>query len=198
MDSGSSGIHVPQAGRRLNLDFIRIRPVNLGIGGQTSRQVLERFRNDLDRSRPYCVLIQVGINDLKCIGLLDDPSITHSCILNILQILETCKTHEIKAIYSSIFPTGDIELYRKPLWEPTTIDSLMMVNEKIRDYCRQNGFIYFDAYNLLENQAGPGSVIREYQKDFLHINARGYEHLSDRLQELLGSVDEDWVKYLLE
>jgi lysophospholipase L1-like esterase len=179
-------------------DFIRIKAINLGIGGQTTRQVLERFRNDLDISRPYCVLIQVGINDLKCIGLLKDKSITHSCIRNILQILETCKTQEIKAIYSSIFPPGDIELYRKPLWEPTTIDSLIKVNDKIRDYCRQNGFIYFDAYNLLENQIRPGVVAKEYQKDFLHINARGYEHISDRLLELLGSGDEDWLKYLLE
>jgi lysophospholipase L1-like esterase len=180
------------------LDFIRIKPVNMGIGGQTSRQVLERFRNDLDLSRPYCVLIQVGINDLKCIGLLKDESITHSCIRNILEILETCKKQEINAIYSSIFPVGDIELYRKPFWEPTTIDSLLKVNDKVRDYCRQNGFIYFDTYNLLENQVSPGSVATEYQKDFLHINVRGYEHLSNRLHELLGSYDEDWVKCLVE
>ena len=180
------------------LDFIRIKSMNLGIGGQTSRQVLERFRNDLERSRPYCVLIQVGINDLKSIGFLKDKSITHSCIRNILQILETCKENEIKAIYSSIFPLGDIELYRKPFWEPTTIDSLMRVNDEIRDYCQQNGFVYFDTYTLLENQIGPGSVVTEYQKGFLHINARGYEHISDRLQELLGSSDEDWVQYLIE
>ena len=91
------------------LGFIRMHSYNLGIGGQTSRQVLERFRNDLDESRPFCILIQVGINDLKSIGLLEDGSITQNCVLNILQILETCKEYEIKAIYSSIFPPGDIE-----------------------------------------------------------------------------------------
>ena len=180
------------------LGFISTPVCNLGIRGQTSRQVLERFRNDLDESRPFCILIQVGINDLKSIGLLEDGSITQNCVLNILQILETCKTHEIKAIYSSIFPLGDIELYRKPFWEPTTIDSLMRVNDEIRDYCQQNGFVYFDTYTLLENQIGPGSVVTEYQKGFLHINARGYEHISDRLQELLGSSDKDWVQYLIE
>jgi len=180
------------------LGFIRIKSNNLGIGGQTSRQVLERFRNDLDKSRPYCILIQVGINDLKCIGALRDKSITHSCIRNILQILEICKKHEIKAIYTSIFPLGDIELYRKLLWEPTTIDSLMRVNVIIRDYCQQNGFIYFDTFKLLENQLNPGIVAEDYQKDFLHINAQGYEHLSDCLQDLLGSINEEWVKYLIE
>ena len=191
-DSRAAGWEASQLG------FIAFKAINLGIGGQTSRQVLERFRNDLDRSRPYCILIQVGINGLKCIGFLKDKSITHSCIRNILQILETCKKHEIKAIYSSIFPLGDIELYRKPFWEPTTIDSLMRVNNEIRDYCQENGFIYFDTFKLLESRTSPGIVINEYQKDFLHINAKGYEHISDRFQDLLGSVVEDWVKYLIE
>jgi len=180
------------------LDFIRIKSLNLGIVGQTSRQVLERFRNDIDRSRPYCILLQVGINDLKCIGLLKDETITRTCIRNILLILETCKKHEIKAIYSSIFPPGDIELFRRPFWEPTTMDSLTTVNAVIKNYCQKNGFIYFDTFKLLESQINPGIVINEYQKDFLHINARGYEHISDRLKDLLGSVDEDWVKYLIE
>ncbi len=180
------------------LDFIKIKSLNLGIGGQTSRQVLERFRNDIDESSPYCILLQVGINDLKCIGLLGDETITRNCIRNIILILEACKTHEIKAIYSSIFPTGDIELFRRPFWEPATLDSLVAVNAEIRNYCRENGFIYFDTFKILESQTRPGTVAKEYQEDFLHINARGYEHLSAHLHDLLGTLDEDWVKYLIE
>jgi lysophospholipase L1-like esterase len=180
------------------LDFINIRSCNLGIRGQTSRQVLERFRNDLDESRPYCILIQVGINDLKCIGLLEDELITQNCTHNILQILEICKSREIKVIYSSIFPLGDIEVLRRPFWESTTIDSLISVNNEIRDYCQDSGFIYFDTYELLESQISPGIVNKEYQQDFLHINADGYEHLSESLMDFLGSINEEWVKYLIE
>ncbi len=180
------------------LGFIRTATCNLGIRGQTSRQVLERFRNDLDKSRPFCILIQVGINDLKSIGLLEDGSITQNCILNILQMLETCKEHEIKAIYSSIFPPGDIEMFRRPFWEPATIDSLMRVNDEIRVYCQENGFIWFDTYKLLENHASPGTVIKNYQSDFLHINEGGYELISEALQDLLSTSYEDWVNYLIE
>ena len=180
------------------LGFIRTETCNLGIRGQTSRQVLERFRNDLDESRPFCILIQVGINDLKSIGLLEDGSITRNCVLNILQILETCKEYEIKAIYSSIFPPGDIELLRRPFWEPTTIDSLMRVNDEIRAYCQENGFIWFDTYKLLENQSSPGTVKKDYQSDFLHINTGGYQLISEALQNLLSTSDEEWVNYLVE
>jgi lysophospholipase L1-like esterase len=180
------------------LGFIRTGSCNLGIRGQTSWQVFERFRNDLEASRPYCILIQVGINDLKSIGLLEDASITQNCIQNTLQILETCKAHDIKAIYSSIFPPGDIELFRRPFWDPTTIDSLMMVNDEIRTYCQENGFIWFDTYKILEDQARPGTVKKDHQSDFLHINAAGYKLISDALQNLLSTSDEEWVKYLLE
>lgn len=180
------------------LGFIRTGFCNLGIRGQTSRQVLERFRNDLDKSRPFCILIQVGINDLKSIGLIEDGSITQNCILNIIQILETCKEHEIKAIYSSIFPPGDIEMFRRPFWEATTVDSLMRVNNEIRDYCQENGFIWFDTYKLLEDQLSPGIVKKEYQENFLHINADGYRLISEALQNLLSTSDEEWVYYLIE
>jgi lysophospholipase L1-like esterase len=180
------------------LNFINIKSCNLGIRGQTSRQVLERFRNDLDESRPYCILIQVGINDLKCIGLLKDELITRNCTRNILQMLEICKSREIKVFYSSIFPVGDIEVLRRPLWESATIDSLISVNNKIRDYCQDNGFVYFDTYELLESQISPGKVKKEYQQDFLHINADGYKHISKHFMDLLSSTDEEWVKYLIE
>lgn len=180
------------------LDLNGIQSINLGIPGQTSSQVLERFRKNMRRSRPFCVLIQVGINDLKGIGLFEDKSITRDCTDHIMQILETCEKHGIKAIYSSIFPPGNIELIRRPFWEPTTIDSLIKVNTVLRDYCREKGHIYFDAYTLLESQDHPGTARKEYQQDFLHINARGYEHLSPHLQAILNSIERDKVRDLID
>jgi lysophospholipase L1-like esterase len=180
------------------LDFIRTTTTNLGIGGQTSRQVLERFRNDLENAVPFCILIQVGINDLKCIGLLEDESITQNCMQNILQIFEICKGHDIKVIYSSIFPPGDIEIFRRPFWEPTTIDSLMRINDEIRIRCQENGFIWLDTYDLLESKTSPGTVLKKYQSGFLHINSEGYHLISEALRELLSASDEDWVDCLIK
>lgn len=181
-----------------NLGFIRAPICNLGIRGQTSRQVLERFRNDLEESRPHCILIQVGINDLKSIGLLEDGSITQNCISNIQQILETCKKQDINAIYSSIFLPGDIEFFRRPYWEPGTIDSLRRVNDEIRAYCQENGFIPFDTNKLLENQETPGTVVKTYQADFLHINEDGYHCISEGLHNLLTTIEEDWLDDLIK
>jgi lysophospholipase L1-like esterase len=180
------------------LGFIRIPVSNLGIRGQTSRQVLERFSHDLDRSCPTCILIQVGINDLKSIGLLEDPSITGDCIRNIRQILDACEEHDIKAIYSAIFPPGDVELFRRPFWKASITDSLVAVNEAIRESCRQKGFIYFDTHALLEDPDHPGKTMKAYQSDFLHINDGGYQLVSEALMDLLGRTGEDWVEGLTD
>jgi lysophospholipase L1-like esterase len=173
------------------LGFIRAPVCNLGIRGQTSRQVLERLRQDLDKSRPACVLIQVGINDLKSIGLVEDPLITRNCIRNIRQMLDACEEHDTRAIYSAIFPPGDIELLRRPFWKASIADSLLLVNEAIRDVCRKRGFVYFDTHQLLEDPDHPGTALRTYQSDFLHINAAGYRLISEALMDLLSRTGED-------
>ena len=182
---------------REGLGFIRTGIANLGMRGQTTRQVLERFSNDIEQSRPFCILVQVGINDLKGIGLLDDASITRNCIRHIRQILETCKKHEINAIYSTIFPPGDIEMFRRPFWDPATLDSLQVVNREIREYCRANGFICFDTFKLLEDQSSPGTVEKAYQSDFLHVNPAGYKLISEALRKRMLDSGEGWVNDLL-
>jgi lysophospholipase L1-like esterase len=140
----------------------------------------------------------VGINDLKGIGLLRDKAITRNCADNIIQILETCEKDGIRAIYTSIFPPGDMELIRRPFWDPGTVDSLRRVNMILRDHCLENGHIYFDTYKLLEDQHRPGMAASEYQQDFLHINARAYEDISGQLQALLRVSEKAWAKDLLK
>ena len=179
------------------LDFIGIPACNLGIRGQTTAQVKERFRNDMESYRPCCVLIQVGINDLKSMGVLGEGSITRNCIQNIRQILEDCEKNEVRAIYAAIFPPGEIELFRRPFWDPATLDSLVRVNAEISAFCRDRGMLYFDTYGLLEDPARPGKVLEEYQSDFLHINAAGYRVLSNKLLECLSGSEVDWVDDLL-
>jgi lysophospholipase L1-like esterase len=179
------------------LDFIGIPAFNLGIRGQSTAQVKERFSNDLERSRPCCVLIQVGINDLKSMGVLGKGSITRNCILNVRQMLEECEKREVRAIYTAILPPGEIELFRRPFWDPATLDSLVMVNAEIREFCRDRGFLYFDSFELLEDAERPGKVQKAYQSDFLHINTEGYRVLSEALRERLSGSELDWVKGLL-
>ncbi len=161
------------------LSFIDGMKRNLGIPGQTSKQVLERFRRDISISRPETILLQVGINDIKCIGFLEDSMITQNCIDQSIEILKLCQEKEIRAIYSSILPVGQIEFIRRPIWEPTTIDSIRKVNQVLFEYCTKNSILYLDAEESLKSSS---SKRYPFHKDFLHLNSKGYINLSEQLK----------------
>lgn len=168
------------------LNFLRANVYNLGIGGQSTKQVLERFEDDLKKHCPKYVLIQVGINDLKNIRFPEGENITNNCINNTLQILDLCKERNIVAIYTSIFPIGNIEFFRRPFWEDCITDSIKKVNVKIKDYCSENSIYYFDSYSVLAGDKNQNIVRSEYQKDFLHLSKEGYVALSKKLSDFLS------------
>lgn len=165
------------------LNYTSLDIWNSGIGGQSSKQVLERFENDLEISQPDYLLLQVGINDLKCIGLLKDKDITENCINNIIRILDICMEKDIFVIYSSIFPVGKIETLRKPFWSNNINDSLRKVNSVIKKYCIRNNISFFDSYSILLDSTRPNMIKKEYQNDFMHLNKKGYVYLSRRLHD---------------
>jgi lysophospholipase L1-like esterase len=168
------------------LSLLKTDVYNLGIAGQSTKQVLERFKDNLERHCPKYVLVQVGINDLKNIGILDGKRIAVNCIENTVQILNLCKKRDIIAIYTSIFPVGKMSILRKPFWDNSIIDSIKKVNLRIKEYCSENDIFYFDSYSFLQDSKNQDILKPGYQKDFLHINMGGYKVLSRKLSDFLS------------
>lgn len=162
---------------------------NLGIEGQTSAQVLYRFRNYLDMATPSLVILEVGINDLKIIGLDADltGSVTRQYYLNIEQMIQICRGRDIRMILISIFSVGKIELPRMLIWNSAAGEAIREANLRLGSYCDSEMIYCFDANAVLTDNGT--TVKRVYQDDFLHINTRGYEALSIRLQELIDKVN---------
>lgn len=162
---------------------------NLGIEGQTSAQVLFRFRNYLDTAIPSLVILEVGINDLKIIGLDADlaGSVTRQYYLNIEQMIQLCKSRNIRMILINIFSVGKIEMSRRLVWNSAAGEAISEANLRLGSYCDEEMIYCFDANAILTDNGT--TVKREYQDDFLHINTKGYETLSIRLQELVNKVN---------
>jgi lysophospholipase L1-like esterase len=166
--------------------LINTNVYDLGIAGQSTKQVLERFEDNLETHCPKYVVIQVGINDLKNIGLLDGKRIAANCLENTVRIVDLCKRRGIIAVYTSIFPVGTVSFYRKPFWDESIRDSIRYINMKVKEYCFDKGMYYFDSYSFLSDKQDPDIVKPEYQRDFLHLNREGYELLSAKLAGFLS------------
>jgi lysophospholipase L1-like esterase len=161
--------------------------VNLGIGGQTSAQVLNRLKKYLEIGKPRWVFLEVGVNDIKIIGVdhkLSD-TIKTGCFRNITSIIELCGKYNIKVLVIGIFPTGDIEPLRRLVWNSSVDSAIAQVNDKIRLYCSNNDVKYFDASKILSDSKG--KVKSNFQDGFLHLNNEAYKDLSSNIIKEFGS-----------
>lgn len=175
---------------RWDQDFLTgdVKFANLGIDGQTSSQVYYRFKNYLEIDTPELVIVEVGINELKVIGLDKNltKSITDNYYGNIEAMISLCAENDIQMILINVFPVGKMELLRRLVWNSSVNEIIKEVNDKLKSYCDNNHVFYFDAYTLLS--ANSETVNPEYQADFLHINRKGYEVLSRELIKQINKI----------
>ncbi|MCR8558774.1 SGNH/GDSL hydrolase family protein [Mucilaginibacter sp. BJC16-A38] len=147
--------------------FFTGRPyINRGIGGQTTPQMLVRFREDVINLKPTVVVILAGIND---IAENTGPSKIENVAGNIFSMAELAKAAHIKVVLSSVLPALAFP------WHPG-IDpraSIIKLNELLKAYAQKNKLGYIDYYSAMVN-ADQG-LKSEWATDGVHPNLAGYK-----------------------
>ncbi len=159
--------------------------VNRGIGSQTTAQVSQRFDYHIRPLHPHIVIIQVGTNDLKTIPLFPEQraSIVADCKANIQRIVERSVNDGAQVILTTIFPLGQVPLERRPFWSDDVAIAIDDVNKYIASLKSEEVKV-FDTGLILAD--GEGTVKSLYSKDFLHLNAQGYNALNAELIRTLN------------
>ncbi len=163
----------------------RFEFINRGIGAQTSAQVLQRFEYHVAPLRPHILLLQVGINDLKTLPLFPEQqaALIENCKTNIQQIVTQSTALNATVILTTIFPTGNVPIERRPFWS----DEISLAVDEVNAYIQSlaaDKVIVFDSYSILAD--AEGDIRPEYAVDTLHINSVGYDALN---QELITILD---------
>jgi lysophospholipase L1-like esterase len=162
--------------------------INRGVYSQTSAQVALRYEAHVAPLNPDIVVLQVGVNDLKTLGVLPTirDHLVARCIANIDRIIESARRQNAHIIVSTIFPVGRAALPKKPFWHADIARAVEEVNAHLRALQR-DGVVLFDAWRILADENG--LLRREFAPDELHLNAAGYttlnRHLTVQLQETL-------------
>lgn len=154
--------------------------VGRGIGGQTSPQLLSRFRQDVINLKPIAVVINIGTNDIAENTGQYDPDFT---LGNIMSMAELAKASGIKVILSSVLPVGEYPWRKEIKNVPDKIDAL---NAGIKAYAKKNKFAYIDYYAVMhdENRA----LISSYGTDGVHPTAQGYEVMEKVAKTVIDKV----------
>jgi lysophospholipase L1-like esterase len=158
---------------RLNEYFTGRDFVNRGIGGQTTSQMLARFRQDVIALNPKIVVILGGTNDIASgVGprQIED---------NLAMMGDLAKAHGIKVAFASITPVSDYHKDADPRYEVTKTRppaTIKEINTWIQTLCMNGGFAWMDYYSVLIDTAG--QMAADFSDDGLHPNGQGYRRMS--------------------
>jgi lysophospholipase L1-like esterase len=147
--------------------------VNRGISGQTTPQMLIRFRPDVIALQPKLVVILAGTNDLAGnTGAMTIESIED----NLVAMADLAKANSIKVVFASLLPVSDYEQRDgKPIIQTARRppEKIKALNEWMKTYAANNKLIYLDYYSAMIDEKG--FLRDELSDDGLHPNTKGYE-----------------------
>jgi len=161
-------------------DFFARKPyIDRGISGQTSPQMLIRFRADVIDLKPAVVLILAGIND---IAENTGPTTLKMIEDNIVSMAELAKVNGIKTILCSVLPAIDFP------WRPglQPVEKIISLNKMIREYADKNGLIYVDYYSRMVDSRK--ALKAEYTEDGVHPNRAGYKVMEPLAEAAITSI----------
>ncbi|NLZ95800.1 MAG: acylhydrolase [Bacteroidales bacterium] len=140
--------------------------INRGIGGQTTPQMLLRFRQDVIKLYPKVVIILAGTND---IAGNTGPSTLEMIEHNLYSMAELAKAHNIEVVLCSVLPVFDYP-WQTGL-EPA--EKIVELNLRIKNYANTHGFVYADYFTPMVDERN--GLKAKYTYDGVHPTREGYE-----------------------
>ncbi len=149
--------------------------IGRGISGQTTPQMLVRFRPDVIDLEPKAVVILAGTNDLSGnTGPMTDEDIQN----NLMSMAELAKANGIKVVFSSILPTSAYHTPERGIPQTTLrpMSRIRAINDWMKQYAAANGHAYLDYFSAMVDQTGVMKT--ELTNDDLHPKAAGYANMA--------------------
>jgi lysophospholipase L1-like esterase len=146
--------------------------LNRGISGQTTPQMLIRFRPDVIVFKPKVVVILAGTND---IAGNTGPTTLEAIQNNLQSMAELARINGIRVVFASLLPVSDYEMRDSRQIVQTVRrppEKIKLLNAWMKDYAAKNHLIYLDYFSAMVDDKG--FLKDELSNDGLHPNAEGY------------------------
>ncbi len=160
--------------------FERTNYIDRGISGQTTPQMLLRFRQDVIDLKASVVVILAGTND---IAENTGPMTLEQTLGNIISMVELAKANKIKAILCSLLPAN--KFWWNTQMQPA--DKIIALNVMIKDYAQRNNITYIDYYTpMVDSDKG---LDKKWADDGVHPNLAGYRLMEPLLEAAIKKVN---------
>jgi lysophospholipase L1-like esterase len=153
--------------------------VNRGISGQTTAQMVVRFRQDVVALKPKVVVILAGTND---IAGNTGPATPEMIQDNFMSMADIAKANDIRVVLSSILPASDYPW--KPGMDPGP--KIVAMNTWLKEYAARRGLVYLDYYSAVVD--GKLGMRAELASDGVHPTKAGYDIMSPLAERAIAEA----------
>jgi lysophospholipase L1-like esterase len=159
-------------------DYFAGKPyINRGVDGQTTPQMLVRFRQDVINLHPKVVVVLAGTNDIAGVT---GPARNEDIEANYASMAELAQAHGIRVVFASILPVHNYTPDAKESFALRPRERILALNIWLKDYCVKNSIGYIDYFSALVDHKG--MLKRDLADDGLHPNDAGYKVMAPLAQ----------------
>jgi lysophospholipase L1-like esterase len=151
-------------------DYFPGKPyINRGIDGQTTPEMLVRFRQDVLALHPKALVVLAGTNDIAGVT---GRTLNEDIEANYASMAELARAHRIQVVFASILPVHNYTHEAEESFALRPRDRILALNKWLKDYCAKNRFVYLDYFGALVDERG--MLKRALADDGLHPTDTGY------------------------
>jgi len=155
--------------------------INRGISGQTTPQMVLRFRQDVIALKPKVVVILAGTNDIagntgpETIGQIED---------NLASMADLAWANHIKVVLCSVLPAFDYP------WTPgmTPAPKIVAINKWMKDYAAEKGHVYVDYHTAMKDERD--GLPKTLSGDGVHPTPAGFAVMAPLVEAGIGKALE--------
>ncbi|MFY9977768.1 MAG: SGNH/GDSL hydrolase family protein [Candidatus Sulfotelmatobacter sp.] len=162
-------------------DYFPGKPyINRGIDGQTTPQMLVRFRQDVIDLHPKVVVVLAGTNDIAGVT---GPAFNQDIEANYASMVELARTHGIRMVLASLLPVHDYTPDAKESFALRPRARILALNKWLQDYCAKDRLVYLDYFSAMEDERG--MLRRALSDDGLHPTDAGYKIMASLAEKAI-------------
>ena len=165
-------------------DYFPGKPyINRGIDGQSTPEMLVRFRQDVIDLHPKVLVVLAGTNDIAGVT---GPTLNADIEANYASMAELARAHGIRIVFASLLPVHNYTHNAEESFALRPRDRILALNKWLKDYCVKNRLVYLDYFSALVDERG--MLKRALADDGLHPNDAGYKIMAPLAEKAIQNA----------